>query len=177
MADLAKYQEFSDQLREHYSVIYGFILSLVHNPDDADDVFQQTALTLWQKYDDFRLDGSFRAWACGVARFSVLTFMRAKRRDRVQFNEEAVELLTQWQAEADEGQQTARQEALRFCMEKLNAAQRDMLRRYYEQRENARQIAESVGRTAHSVHSSLKHIRTKLYECIQWRLGEKEDGQ
>ena len=177
MSELSKYQEFSDQLREHYSVVYGFILSLLHNPDDADDVFQQTALTLWQKYDEFREDSSFRAWACGVARFNVLTFMRTKRRDRVQFNDEAIELLTEWQAEAEEGTQTARQEALQFCMKKLTDLQRDLLRRYYEQRENAREIAEAIGRTAQSVHSSLKHIRAKLHDCIVWRLGEKEDVQ
>ena len=103
--------------------------------------------------------------------------MRTQRRDRVQLNDEAIELLTQWQAEADEGAQTARQEALQFCMKKLSDLQRDLLRRYYERRENAREIAEAIGRTAHSVHSSLKHIRSKLHDCIEWRLGEQEDAE
>ncbi len=172
MTESAKYEEFSKHLEEHYSLVFGYILSLVHSVNDAEDVFQQTALTLWLKYDEFRPDGSFRAWACGVARNHALTFLRTKRRDRLRFDDETLDLLHQWQVESPSGSQTDRQTALRFCLEKLTDLQRQLLDHYYVGCETAREIGESLGRTAQSTHSSLNHIRQQLQGCMKWRLGE-----
>ena len=172
MNDLSKYEQFSKHLEEHYSPLYGYILSLLHNPNDADDIFQQTALTLWKKYDEFRPDSNFRAWACGVARLNALAFLRTQRNDQMRLSEASVELISRWQKTAPTGKQTLRQEALQYCMQKLTDLQRELLRRYYEQRENAREIGASLSRTAQSIHSSLKHTREKLHDCIEWRLGE-----
>jgi RNA polymerase sigma-70 factor (ECF subfamily) len=174
--ETSKYEEFSNHLEEHYSPLFGYILSLVHSPDDAEDIFQQTALTLWRKYDEFRPDGSFRAWAAGVARHHALTFLRTKRRDRHRFGDAVMDLLHQWQIQAPPGEQTRRQAALRFCVQKLSELQRQMLDRYYVGRETAREIGESLGRTAQSVHSSLNHIRRQLHDCMMWRLGERPVG-
>ena len=63
--------EFADQLREAQSRLFGYIHSLVRDLDDADDLFQQTTLILWNKFGDFDPARSFLSWACGVARLEV----------------------------------------------------------------------------------------------------------
>ena len=177
MNDFSQYEAFSALLREHLSPLYGYILSLVHKPDDADDVFQETALVLWQKYGEYDPQLSFRSWACGVARFKVLQYFRNQRRDRAHFSDDTLVRLTQWQERAPEGAHSLRQEALQVCVEQLPEKQRNLLSSYYLDCRSARDLAVKLGRTVHSVHSSLKHIRQKLQECIEWRLGEQEQFQ
>ena len=46
--------EFADHCsREHQTQLFGYIYSLVRDLDDADDLFQQTSLVLWDKFDQF----------------------------------------------------------------------------------------------------------------------------
>ena len=40
-------------LRQHQTQLFGYIYSLVRDLDDADDLFQQTSLVLWDKFDQF----------------------------------------------------------------------------------------------------------------------------
>jgi RNA polymerase sigma-70 factor (ECF subfamily) len=39
--------EFAEQLRQAQSRLFGYIHALVRDLDDADDLFQQTTLILW----------------------------------------------------------------------------------------------------------------------------------
>ena len=80
--------EFAEQLARHQSQLFGYIYSLVRDLDDADDLFQQTSLVLWDKFDQFDPSRSFVDWACGVARYEVLNFLRARSRNRLYFSDE-----------------------------------------------------------------------------------------
>lgn len=164
--------EFSKLLRDHSSHLYGYILSLVHHPDDAEDLCQQTILTLWRKFDQYQAGSNFGAWACTVARYDVLNFLQRRSRERLQFSDELIEQITERQAQLPVETVSVRQQALRQCMETLSEEQRQILQQCYEGSESVKEISERIGRTPHSVHSSLRHIRGKLLECIQWRLNE-----
>ena len=68
--------------------IYGYILTVVPDCNEADDLFQQTSLVLWEKADEFRPDGDFVRWACGIAFNVVRNWRVKKRRDRHCFSDE-----------------------------------------------------------------------------------------
>ena len=70
--------EFAEHLRQHHAPLFGYIHSLLRNLSDADDLFQQTALILWKKFDEYDRARSFLSWACGVARFEIANFLRAQ---------------------------------------------------------------------------------------------------
>src|SRR4051812_7359070 len=89
----ARKADFAEELLRHQTQIFGFIYSLVRDFDDADDVFQQTGLVLWRKYDQFDPSRSFVAWACGVARLEAANFLRARSRERRHFSDELNVLL------------------------------------------------------------------------------------
>src|SRR5689334_3693597 len=59
--------EFAAHLREVQSRLYGYIHSLARDLNDADDLFQQTALIMWKKFDGYDRGRSFFSWACGIA--------------------------------------------------------------------------------------------------------------
>ena len=51
--------EFAALLARHQAQLFGYIHSLVRDLDDADDLFQQTSLVLWDKFDLFDPSRSF----------------------------------------------------------------------------------------------------------------------
>src|SRR5687767_4268119 len=99
MSDHQRKAEFAELLRLHQSRLFGYVHSLVRDLDDAEDLFQQTAVILWNKFDGFDRSRSFFSWACGVARFEVANFLRARGRQRLYFSDDLNLLLIEAQEE------------------------------------------------------------------------------
>src|SRR5947209_18079426 len=84
--------DFAERLGRYQTQLFGYIYSLVRNVDDADDLFQQTSLMLWDKFDQFDPDKSFIAWACGVPRFELSNFVRTRGPRRPYFTDELCQM-------------------------------------------------------------------------------------
>ena len=52
--------------------IYTYILTLLPNRTDAEDVFQDVSALLWEKFHEFTPGTQFGAWACRIAYFKAL---------------------------------------------------------------------------------------------------------
>ena len=104
--------DFAEQLRAAQSRLFGYIHSLVRDLDDADDLFQQTTLILWNKFDDFDRARSFLSWACGVARLEVCNFLRSRGRQRLYFSDDLNLLLAEAQDELAHDEMEERRDAL-----------------------------------------------------------------
>src|SRR5260370_38282020 len=89
--------EFASCLREIQTRLYGYIHSLARDLNDTDDLFQQTALILWKKFDEFDSRRSFFSWACGIARLEVVNFLRSRARQRLYFSDDLNLLLIEAQ--------------------------------------------------------------------------------
>ena len=63
-----------------------------------------------------------------------------------------------------------RRELLDDCLEGLVAKERDLLERYYHDRDGAKQIADSLNISASTVYTRLHRIRQFLFECVNDRL-------
>ena len=57
--------------------VYAYILTLLPNRTDAEDVFQDVGTLLWEKFGEFTPGSQFGAWACRIAYFKALKY-RAK---------------------------------------------------------------------------------------------------
>src|SRR3990172_1278129 len=94
--DEAKLPESQEEFLRLFSVhsqrIYEFILMLVIRRADADEIFQETCLVLWNKFDSYEPSGSFYAWACKIAYLKILALRRANRRLHL-FSEEVLDIL------------------------------------------------------------------------------------
>ena len=151
--------EFSDRLLRHQTQIFGYIYSLVRNLDDADDLFQQTSLALWKKFDQYDPTRSFLPWAFGVARFEVSNFLRSRCRDRLYFSDELNLLLIEAHEDLGLDRAEERLEALAGCIGKLRQRDQELLRACYGQSVRIPDVARDRGRSAQSIHNSLKRIR------------------
>ena len=169
--------EFAELLRRHQSRLYGYIHSLVRDLNDADDLFQQTALVLWKKFGEFDRSQSFLAWACGVARLEVCNFLRGRSRQRLYFSDELNLLLVEAHAEVTDEELAGRRDALARCVQGLRQRDRELLDECYRDPSGVHTAAERLGRSTHSVYNSLRRIRRALYECVSRTLaGETRAG-
>jgi RNA polymerase sigma-70 factor (ECF subfamily) len=165
--------EFAKELRLARSRLFGYIHSLVRDLDDADDLFQQTTLILWNKFDDFDRARSFLSWACGVARLEVCNFLRSRGRQRLYFSDDLNLLLAEAQDEMVHDETEERRGALAGCVEKLRQRDRQLLDECYGHEDGVTQVAGRHGRSPQSVHNSLRRIRRSLFECIRRTLDQK----
>ncbi len=67
--------------------LYAYILSLLPNREDANDVLQDANLVMWRRSDEFVEGTNFLAWAYQIARYKVLAHHRDCHRDRHIFDD------------------------------------------------------------------------------------------
>lgn len=160
--------QFVRLLAQHERALHAFILSLLPNWADADDVWQETSVRLWEQFDKF-VDGTdFAAWARTVARFQVLTYRKRLGRQRQQFSEAFVELIADRAANHSTsaiGQ--ARNEMLAQCLGRLPEKNRSLLFAYYAPGAVLRDVAACWGRTTDSLKVTVFRIRRALHDCMQ----------
>ncbi|MCE9553276.1 MAG: sigma-70 family RNA polymerase sigma factor [Planctomycetes bacterium] len=161
---------FMELLTLHQTQIYGYIRALVHDAEDAKDIFQSTSIILWRKFDQFQAGSSFNRWACSVAQFEVRNFLRSKRSSRVTFSDVLVESLAASAPEENTAVAEARQAALKICLTKLTRPDRELIETFYRGNQRAAEIAHDTGRTRQSIGNSLRRIRRALFECIRRQL-------
>ncbi len=153
----------------HQYKIRRYLLSLVPNSHDADDLFQQTNLFLWREFYRFEEGTNFVSWACAVAYHEVLAWRKTRSRDRLVFSDDflsAVSAEINTRAEQIE----LRSQALIQCVEKLPKHHRELIQLRYGEHGRVEVIAERVGRTTEAVYRMLSRIRRALYDCVDQAL-------
>jgi RNA polymerase sigma-70 factor, ECF subfamily len=166
--------QFGEYLRRDQARLYGYIHSLVRDLSDADDLFQQTSLILWKKFEEFDATRSFFSWACGIARLEIANFLRSRGRQRLYFSDDLNLLLIEAQADMPDEEVECRRDALARCVEKLRQRDRELLEECYAADSGVHGAAGRRGRSCQSVYNSLRRIRRALYACITRTLGHEE---
>lgn len=72
--------DFCRIVMEHKSMIYSVCCMFATSKEDADDLFQESLVNMWQGFDRFRGDSSVKTW---VYRVSLNTCMSHKRKKKV----------------------------------------------------------------------------------------------
>jgi RNA polymerase sigma-70 factor, ECF subfamily len=162
-----KREEFADLLLKCHRDLFGFIYALLQNLEDANDVYQETAVVLWEKFDDFVPGTNFSAWAMRIAHFRVLKFADAKRKQRSMFASQMIDSLADAYQRDASRQGNPRAEALAGCLEKLTDRERRLIKRCYAPGRNYEEIARSEGRTVGALYQAVNRIRKALFACIE----------
>ena len=170
---MTKRELFSDLLGRHQIQVIGYIYALVHNLDDAEDIYQKTSLVLWNKFDQFDTQSSFFAWASQVARYEVMNFHRTRSARNRYFSESLMEAIAESRSPEVESEMEARRQALPICLEKLSPSDQELIDKCYADRQTIKQVAESIDRPPKSVYDSLSRIRGTLYDCVN-RIVDKD---
>ncbi|MFG0289290.1 MAG: sigma-70 family RNA polymerase sigma factor [Rhodopirellula sp. JB044] len=149
--------------------IYAYIYTLLPNRADADDVFQSTSLTLWEKFDEFDRQRDFFAWACGIAFFKVKNFRRTAARSRLCFNDELLQVIASERAHMRQGNDD-RLTALDQCIKSLLRVDRELIARAYDTECSIKEVAEELGRAVQTIYNRLNIIRRGLVHCVDKKM-------
>ncbi len=174
MSHTALREQFMELLTAHQSHLFGYLFALVRDPQDAEDLFQETAIVLWQKFAEFD-GGNFAGWACRTAQFLAFNFLRAKRRGRTIFGEALLANLTDAASQLG-SEALAQRQALEACLGRLPRADYELVEQCYAGSRSLGEVADSLGRSAQSVCNSLRRIRQRLFECIGRKLARETAG-
>ncbi len=158
-------REFLRLFLSEQVMIRGFVSAALRNRAEVDDVFQEVALVLWKKFDDYDPARPFGAWARGIALNKVLQKRREMGRLPAILSPETMGTLSGFYDNV--GGTGSMREALRACMRKLSDESRKLLAMRYESRLALKRMAREIGRTVSAVNKALGRIRSSLHECIE----------
>lgn len=163
--DRGKTGEFVGLFTRHSRRIFSYILTLVPNHADAEEIFQETSLTLWDKFGEYEQGTHFGAWACRIAYFKTLNFRSRQKHGPLTFSDEFVALVDTQMATSDDGLD-ASYRALADCYQKLDDGDRAMIDRRYAPGATTAKIADAVGRSTQWVYRNLARIHQRLFDCV-----------
>ena len=159
-----KTEQFVRLQTESQQRIFSFIRTLIYHWSDAEEILQETNITLWRKREEFDLSTDFVRWANQIAYYKVLNF-RKKNKQRQKFSDFFVEKIAEEML--DQGDFLREQnKALEKCLEKLPQKDMEVIHKRYFEGIATREVADILGRSARAIYLSLKRIRESLYFCI-----------
>lgn len=161
----------------HQPALRAFVLSLLPGSPEVDDVIQETNAEIWVKRGDFRIGTNFKSWMFSVAKFKVMNVWRDHQRRKVwAVPEETLTMLVERIEQGALADTETRHGALRHCIERLKAEDRNLILNRYIVGQSLGKLAEEVGRNTNSLKVSLHRIRAALKVCIKRKLQPGEAG-
>lgn len=154
---------------KHQTAIKAFILSLQPGFGEADDILQETFLTITRKAADFDEGTQFTSWAFAIARFKLLEARRA-RPDADELSEATLDALA---ADAPGAAFFDRRlEALLACIDRLAPRAREIVRLRYHDERGPEEIARQLAWKPNAVNVALSRARIALRDCVSRRQPE-----
>lgn len=148
--------------------LYAYILSLHPNRADAEDILQETNVTIWKKLPSYETGTNFRGWVFRIAYYQTLAERKrlSRRPEFHPFDEQLLNILAE-EAEIRLGSYDERASALKQCLPLLRTEDTRILKRHYIDGTAIKDIAAELGRSAVALRGSLLRIRKTLKTCIQ----------
>ena len=146
--------------------VFRYVAALVPNVTDAEDIVQQTALALWEKFEAYDPSRPFTPWACRFALNKAKQWIERRQRWQALLEGGLAEELAQRRDELRPGLE-ARLKHLEACLNKLPEEQRALVEGYYYRRDGTERLAESSGKTVAATYKVLQRIRQGLRACIE----------
>ena len=157
---------------KNQSSLKAFLLALVPDFTEAEDLLQEVFLVVSQKAGSFKEGTNFMAWARQIARFKAMSSMRKKRNSPSVLADDVVDSLCASEPEIpfDETQVAA----VQSCLKKLAPHARQLVTMRYLNEHGPGEIAERMEWSENAVNVTLSRARTFLRDCVQRQLRRLE---
>ena len=169
-----KTESFLDLLMKNQKHLYAYILTMVSNLADADDIMQATTTVMWRKFSEYEKGTSFVAWGIKISQYEILMHRRNKHKEVLLFNPAIEKEIQRCAADlADEN--NIRLETLKLCLAKLSNKHREILKLYYEDNQSQKTIAQNIEMSAQSVCKNMSKAHDFLLRCVRRTMAIEED--
>ncbi|MCK6440136.1 MAG: RNA polymerase sigma factor [Planctomycetes bacterium] len=160
-----------DIIAAHQADVWRYLRVLGCEPATADDLTQETFLTILRKPFEYRSAGEMKAYLRTVAKNRFLMALRAQRVRRAAMSED--ELTQAWErvAGADDERYDSYLDALRLCMETIEPRMKESLEMQHSGHAPMKNIAEHLGTSIGNAKTMLYRARLALRACIEKKVG------
>ncbi len=159
-------ERFLRLLMANQNRVYAYILTLVPNWSDADDIMQEVTAVMWRKFDKFKRGTDFAAWGVSIAHYEVLKFRKKNRHNHLHLNEKLLEDIAE-KCHETRDEKEKRLRALQKCLMKLSEQDRRLIKLRYEQYSTSKRVAERVGRSVQGIYKTMARIHYTLQQCVR----------
>ncbi len=148
--------------QDTYASVYGFALSVLKNPADAEDVQQEVYVKIWQAAADYTPMGKPMAWIFTITRSQALMALRQKNRT-TPVAPEAWESLFSGETDADAEDRTV----MSAVMDQLEEDERQIVILHAAGGLKHREIATLLGMKLSTVLSRYSRALQKLRRALE----------
>lgn len=147
-----------------------YIMTLVPHRDQAEDILQNTARSLWKRFEQYDTEKPFLPWARKFAYFECLRHRKefAVRSQRI-FSDELIETLAEEREQHDDVL-AERRAALQDCLGQIDGPSRELLIIRYGDDRSVTEVAQSTGKSRNALYLILHRLRKTLIECVNRQL-------
>jgi RNA polymerase sigma-70 factor, ECF subfamily len=154
---------------QHIHELRGFAIALVGNAHAADDIVQETFLTVMEKADSYDESRPFRAWIFGIARFKALSAYKTQTRHRQLLDENLVDRIAGLPPEP-EAEHEERIRQIDDCIKRLAPATKRAIEMRYKEDCAPPLIAKTLNWTLGAINVALTRGRKLLRDCVRKHL-------
>src|SRR5262245_19298335 len=167
-------EELDDVFREHSRLIYRAAYSVTASPEDAEDVVQALFLQLWRRGLPSGFGKNPRGYLYRAAINLALNVVRARRRQPLPLDPEALQRVADARADAPDALLRAEvHEQLAAAMAQLNRRAVEMLVLRYTEDYSDAEIATLIGTSRVVVAVTLFRARARLKKLLRDASGDR----
>lgn len=166
-------QELTTNWTKAQPIVTSFILSIEPNFQQVDDILQEVALTVVQKYDKYDQSLPFTAWAIGIAKNKIKQYYQRRSSDHHIFDSSLLDRFAGLYTEKTDELEN-RKRALRQCLSQIQPKWKKVLELRYSLGLEVKAIAHQLNISSNAAFIMLHRMRVALGKCIQRRLGLEE---
>lgn len=160
-------QEFEAIVQGHVGPLWRYLRLLGCDGARADDLAQESLLTLWRKRLFEMEPAATHAWLRKTARYLYLDTLRADQRRRETALADAADAVFDEYEGADSGQSYSAQ--LKTCLERLAGRAREAMDLRYRAGKSNAEVAAKLELTDDGLKTLLKRAKDALRQCLGGR--------
>ena len=153
---------FVDLMRAHYAFVYAVVIGIVDNPQDAEEIVQDSFLNAYRGLPNLEDTKKFKSWLAKIARNRALNRLREGRIDTVSINEVGEQALPPSDAPDEKLILREQGELIRRAIETLSPKEREVARSYYLEGSSYDELTRTHGLSYKAISVRLSRAKQKL---------------
>jgi len=161
---------FAALVHEHADMLLTFIRATIRDSSTVDDIFQETMLIAWRRFDDYDPTKSLAKWLRGISRKLILShFSRLKKRP-IFCSDEVLDVLDERLSHI--GSQpgdawTDKVAAMETCLKQLPEQMHQCIKLFYQDNQKTEEIASAINSKREAVKKRLQRARSMIADCLR----------
>lgn len=158
---------FTELMRVNYTYVYAVVIGIVNNPNDAEEIVQDTFLNAYRGLVQYEDREKFKNWLAEIARNSARDWLRKQRVNTVSIDEVGEHTLLTPDAPDEQMIRREQRELIRRAMESLPQKDRDIANSYYLEGASYDELIRTHGLSYKAISFRLSRAKQNLAKRLR----------